>query len=287
MGNRRGQNEQAMQDDHETRQKQLTRRSAFTIMSNVRDNCEQSASKKLLMLVIASYCDADGRCFPGNRLLAKAMNKSQRTVKRMIKELVAEGELEILTTGGGDQKRIIRLTRYVAIAPEMPLGGGDQAMTRGGDQAMTRGGDQAMTRGVVTPLHRQTVHNSHKEQPINNIPSAHAEFVRLWCERYQTVTGERYAFQGGKDGRHVKKLLASSGKTPSQLVEVAEAAWKRPNGFWCKQAASISGFNSRFNEIRQEVKNGTDKRKATESDRNIGTANEGKSSQYAGVGKVK
>jgi hypothetical protein len=120
---------------------------------------------------------------------------------------------------------------------------------------------------------------------IDNNSSAHAEFVRLWSDNYKKVLKESYVFQGAKDGRHVKTLLLSSGKTPAELVAVAVAAWKRPEGFWCRQAASISGFYSRFNEIRQEIKNGTGKRK--ESSRNIGTANEGKSSQYAGIGKAR
>ena len=265
-----------MKTNDEIRETQTGKRSAFTIMSNVRDNCKQPPSKKLLVLVIASYCDPDGLCFPGNRLLAKAINKSPRTVKRMLKELAADGELEILTTGGGDQKREICLTRYAAIAPEMPLGGGDTQMSRGGDTQMSR--------GVVTPLHRQTVHNSHKEQPINNYSSAHAEFVRLWCERFQIVTRERYAFQNGKDGKAVKLLLTTTGLTPEQLIAIAEAAWKRPTGFWCKFATSIAGFNSHFNQIRKETKDGM---AIKTSDRDAGRLARARRAQYADVGKLR
>jgi hypothetical protein len=120
-----------MKEYDEIRERQTGKRSAFTIMSNIRDHCKQSDAKKVLMFSIALYCDSDGLCFPGNRLLAKAMNKSERTVKRMLKELKADGELEILRPGiGRSQQRVIRLTRYAAIAPEMPLGKGDKAMTR-------------------------------------------------------------------------------------------------------------------------------------------------------------
>jgi hypothetical protein len=121
-----------MNDPNESKEPSKRKQSAFTVMNNVRDHCKQPDAKKVLMFSLALYCNADGTCHPGNRTLAKAINKSQRTVKRMVKELAADGELEILTTGGGDQKREIRLTRYVAMAPGMPLGGGDTLDVTGG-----------------------------------------------------------------------------------------------------------------------------------------------------------
>jgi Helix-turn-helix domain len=87
---------------------------AFTVINNVRDMCEQKDSnKKLLMLTLATYCDRDGMCWPGNRALALATRKSERTIRRMLRVLDKEGELEILTPGiGRDKKRIIQLQRY-------------------------------------------------------------------------------------------------------------------------------------------------------------------------------
>jgi len=255
--------------------------SPFTIMNNVRDNCKQPVSKKLLMLTLATYCDGDGICYPSNRALVPATRMSERTIRRMLKQLAADGELKIITPGAGrDQKRIISLKRYVTKP-------GQSYDLFKPDTAMTANPDTAMTSLNRPRSLGKTSRNIHKEQPLTAIPSAHAEFVRLWCERYETVLGEAYAFQGGKDGKHVKKLLASSGQTPAQLIEVAEGAWKRPSGFWCKQAASISGFNSRFNEIRQEIKNGSSERKTTTTSRDAGAATAARASQYAGVGKVR
>jgi hypothetical protein len=117
--------------------------------------------------------------------------------------------------------------------------------------------------------------------------SPHQCFVRMWHESYLEHFGETYAFQTGKDGTAVKQLLAQTKKSPRELVAIAIDAWKRSQGFYCKGAASISGFHSKFNEIRQEIKHGTDHKTTTESSRNIGTANEGKSAQYEGVGKVR
>lgn len=83
---------------------------------------------------------------------------------------------------------------------------------------------------------------------------AHAEFITFWTAEYpKHHHNEPYAFQGGKDGTAVKALLLSSQKPVPDLMRVAVAAWKHPSGFHCKAAASISGFASRFNDIRAEL----------------------------------
>lgn len=84
-------------------------------MNSVRDLCAQPDAKKLLMLCLATYCNGDGICFPSNETLAANTRKSDRTVRRLLSQLAADGELEILAPGTGrSQKRIIRLSRYVA-----------------------------------------------------------------------------------------------------------------------------------------------------------------------------
>lgn len=83
--------------------------------------------------------------------------------------------------------------------------------------------------------------------------SPHAEFVRLWHEAYPLVFARKYAFQHGKDGAAVKRLVESTGMTPAELILQAKYAWGRMNQFNCKFAASISGFSSRYNEIMAEI----------------------------------
>lgn len=82
--------------------------------------------------------------------------------------------------------------------------------------------------------------------------SAHAEFIQEWELAYKEHFGENYAFQSGKDAAAVKQLLTSSKKSPSELLRIAKAAWNH-RGFFSKGAASISGFNSKFNDIRNEL----------------------------------
>lgn len=118
----------------------------------------------------------------------------------------------------------------------------------------------------------------------------HAELISKWFAAYREFFKAKYAFQHAKDGRAVKQLLATTELTPDELMAIARAAWANSGGFFSKGAVSIAGFNSKFNEIRQELNltNGkTNQRPLTESRRNVGTANEGRSSQYAGVGRVR
>ena len=94
----------------------------------------------------------------------------------------------------------------------------------------------------------------------------HVEFIKLWCQEYQIAFGIKYAFQSGKDGNAIKLLLSSTGRTPENLMRVFKAAWENQTGFFCKSAASICGFNSKFNEIVGELNTKHGKIKKSESD---------------------
>lgn len=82
----------------------------------------------------------------------------------------------------------------------------------------------------------------------------HRDLIRRWVDEYpKHHDGETYLFQEGKDGSAVSKLLKTSGKTPEELQRMFVTAWSHPTEFNCKSATSISGFLSRFNEIREEL----------------------------------
>jgi helix-turn-helix protein len=104
-----------MQSGNDNDEKQPRKQSAFTIMNNVRDLCEQSDAKKVFLFTLATYCNGDGICYPSNHELVRTTRKSERQVQRMLKQLEAAGDLEKLTSGVGRyQKRIISLKRYAA-----------------------------------------------------------------------------------------------------------------------------------------------------------------------------
>jgi hypothetical protein len=113
-------------------EKQPAKRNAFAVMKNVRDMCKQPVGKKLLMFTLATYCDLDGICWPSNRTLAAGTGMSESTIKRMLRALHEEGELQILTPGvDRDTKRFIHLKRYVKQVTVMtPLNGSRLPMKR-------------------------------------------------------------------------------------------------------------------------------------------------------------
>jgi len=125
-------------------EKQPRKRSAFTVMNNIRDLCDQSDARKLLLFTLATYCDGDGICYPSNETLATVTRKSTRTGQRMLKGLVADGDLETLASGiGRDQRRVLHLKRYAA-----------------------RKGDKAVSPLNVTGSLGKTSCNSHREHPV-------------------------------------------------------------------------------------------------------------------------
>lgn len=126
-----------------------------------------------------------------------------------------------------------------------------------------------------------------EEKPL---PTAgHTEFIKLWTDEYPaTHGGDKYKFNGAKDGNAVKALLISSEMTPEDLMKVAREAWKHLDWFHCAKATDLAQFNSNFNVIRNELKNPPNARHtaASKTDRNTGTNNDGRANSFKGVGRV-
>lgn len=84
-----------------------------------------------------------------------------------------------------------------------------------------------------------------------------ALFIEEWCEDYRQQFGKPYVVSGAKDGAAIKRLLASTGLGPYELMEVAHRAWACPEEpkrfFWCPKANTIAIFASRWNEITTEL----------------------------------
>jgi len=86
-----------------------------------------------------------------------------------------------------------------------------------------------------------------------------AEFTKRWCEEFPTYNdGEKYIHQGAKDGVAAKALLGN-GVPVDVAIGTAIDAWQNKTLFNCRHSVSISGFKSRYNEIRAEL-NGLPKR---------------------------
>lgn len=86
----------------------------------------------------------------------------------------------------------------------------------------------------------------------NGSDSPKRKLTDLWCLKYQETFKVPYKFEGAKDGKAADSLLSLL--IPSEtLIDIAVRAWRKSDGFWCKQAASLSGFSSKLNNIRAEL----------------------------------
>jgi phage replication O-like protein O len=119
------------------------------------------------------------------------------------------------------------------------------------------------------------------------VETEHQKFMRLWKVAYETKFGRAYKFNGGRDGKAVQTLLDEPGATAEDLMDMVERAWKKPDKFWCGKLCAIHQLETHWNEIQFELNNETNgNHRAQSSGRNVGTLNEGRGSQYRGVGRV-
>jgi hypothetical protein len=68
-------------------------------MSLVMDHLDASPAVKLVALLLADHCDAEGYCWPSYRRLAEKSCLSERTVARHVHELIASGLLVKVRSG--------------------------------------------------------------------------------------------------------------------------------------------------------------------------------------------
>lgn len=74
---------------------------AIRILDWVFENSKAQGIERLILLVIADHCNADGEnAFPRVSVIARRANVSERTVRRRINDLVALGELEVVQREG-------------------------------------------------------------------------------------------------------------------------------------------------------------------------------------------
>lgn len=117
---------------------------------------------------------------------------------------------------------------------------------------------QSFTRRGIDP--QELPHKANEELPLaakvktKGAPDPRiAEFIDGWHNAFLECFKEKYKVQGVKDAVAVKRLIAT-GSTVDQLLDLAWEAWKHADKFNCKQAATILGFEQRFNDIRIELK---------------------------------
>ena len=96
--------------------------------------------------------------------------------------------------------------------------------------------------------------SANADQVEKQTPSEHAAFIKQWSDEYKRVHCYDYVFNGGRDGKAVKRLV-KDGLGTTALIVTAVAAWSRLKSPFLKQRAStIHGFADALNEIRCELR---------------------------------
>jgi hypothetical protein len=104
-------------------------------------------------------------------------------------------------------------------------------------------------------LKREETKVSRGKRESSSESTLHQTLIDDWTTAYRITFDRAYAFQGGRDGKAAKSLL-SIAKEPGAVMQVATRAWgemDKPGRFWCKNAATLSGLASRWNEIQNEL----------------------------------
>lgn len=112
---------------------------------------------------------------------------------------------------------------------------------------------QSFTRRGELPDEPEPQDLPKKAKGKNGTPDPQVKyFIDLWTDYFREFHKEKYLVQGGKDGAAVKRLLGID--TIDHLLDTAWEAWAYPDKFNCKQAVTIAGFSSRYNEIKLELR---------------------------------
>lgn len=87
---------------------------------------------------------------------------------------------------------------------------------------------------------------------ISRTKSPARELIDGYMAAWESKFGMKYLWHGAADGKAASQLLAM-GFTAESIISVAKLAWEHPQDFNCKQAVTMRGLRSRFNEIRIAV----------------------------------
>ena len=86
----------------------------------------------------------------------------------------------------------------------------------------------------------------------------HREIMLGWDQGFLKTFGEKYLFNGGRDGIFLKRFLSSfpKEKTSEDFLGVAKKAWersKKPFSKFCKNAGTLKGFCDNYSSIILEL----------------------------------
>jgi hypothetical protein len=78
---------------------------SIKVMARVWENSQQSGGALLVMLALADFANDDGECWPKISVLAEKSRLGEREVQYLLPKLEAMGELRIIRSNGGRNRR--------------------------------------------------------------------------------------------------------------------------------------------------------------------------------------
>lgn len=219
--------------------------------SAIRYSDEISWMEKILYAEITALSSKDGYCYATNTYFAKNYNVSTRTVSRAISNLTERGFIFTLLEnyGGTNTLRKIYIRENAEkLIPQVV------AHKDGTDRIVLGGIDKT----VVTPLDKNVQHNNIKENSINSnnthtppseaqpaksskddqyaLPgwlgsNTHARLGRIYEYLWSDKMGVPHTLKmGGKNGAHLKSLLAKYHEFTVACMMIVHFEWKGITG---------------------------------------------------------
>lgn len=216
---------------------------------------------------LARRAAKQGRAWPGRDSMAGVCCMSKRTVTRAIQSL-EDYQMLAVTRAKGQRSIYVLTKRSSWVVPGLST-----------DPASF--GTGATDAPVVVP-NRAT--KSTKKRDKGTFPENGADEKVIHQAIY-----EAFPKKVGRPAA-LKAIVRASKSTPAEkLLELTQTYAKAVDGTDPQFIPHpATWFNQeRFNDKPETWTHARDKKPRTESSRNVGTANEGRSSQYAGVGKVR
>jgi DNA-binding MarR family transcriptional regulator len=221
------------------------------IMADVWARSTQSGGKLLVLLALADNADDERRhAWPSVETLAKKARLSPRQVKRVLTELVAAGELEVVREGGGRGKP----TLYRVLPKNGAVLSGSEA---NGDA------DDHETVSPVSPEPSIEPSRSTADAVDETSRAAFsADVVRL-CDTFSELARQR-SETPESSGKYrptrqwlveMDRLLRIDGRSPAEVE--AAIRWVHTNPFWASNILSVSKLRKQYDTIRLQAQRDT------------------------------
>jgi hypothetical protein len=241
-------------------------------------NSTQRGSAKLLLVVIASYCDRSGNdAYPGVEILADKIGTSVRGTQMLLHQLEQAGEIVVeRNVGRGKLNGYSIPVQPERMKPASPFKGAEKMKPAspfeakkgeetGKKRVKKRAGKGEEIRNPPTP--------PYKEIPIDPIgdpkdtvarATAHSgsngngkrnpvgEILALYAELFLARFGAKPVITKGKDPGIVQRLVASHGS--SLVAQCLHAYFELDDPFVSNAGFSIGVFASRFNALLVTVR---------------------------------